>query len=69
MTLGDKAAVITDAGSGSGRATALKFALEGARVVVSELDEDHGRRVVANITSQGGAATFIKTDVSDFEDV
>ena len=69
MRLKDKVAVITGGGSGIGKATALKFAHEGARVVVAEQNEDHGHRVVDEIISWGVDATFIRTDVSVFEDV
>ncbi|AZI44201.1 SDR family NAD(P)-dependent oxidoreductase [Deinococcus psychrotolerans] len=69
MRLSSKVAVITGGGSGIGKATALKFAREGARIVVFELNEEHGRLVVDEIISQGQEAMFIRTDVSVFEDV
>ena len=69
MRLKDRVAVITGAGSGIGRATALKFAHEGAKIVVAELNEDHGHRVVDEIISWGIEATFIRTDVAVFGDV
>ncbi|MFK7603583.1 SDR family NAD(P)-dependent oxidoreductase [Deinococcus sp. SM5_A1] len=62
-------AVITGGGSGIGRATALIFAREGARVVVAELNEDHGKQTVDEILSLGHDARFIQTNVSVFEDV
>jgi NAD(P)-dependent dehydrogenase (short-subunit alcohol dehydrogenase family) len=69
MKLEGKVAVITGAGSGIGRATALKFASEGAKVVVSELNEENGKGVVEEIRSAGGEGVFVKTDVSDFSQV
>jgi NAD(P)-dependent dehydrogenase (short-subunit alcohol dehydrogenase family) len=69
MMLEGKVAVITGAGSGIGRATALKFTGEGAKVVVAELDEKNGKEVVEEIRSTSGDATFVKTDVSRFEEV
>ena len=60
--LDNKSAVVTGGGSGIGEATAKLFAVEGARVVVADIDESGGRRVAAEI---GPAATFRRTDVSD----
>ncbi len=69
MTLSDKVAVITGGGSGIGRATAVKFARDGAKIVVAELDENHGKRVVDEILALGFEARFIQTNVAVFEDV
>ncbi|RYY50980.1 MAG: SDR family oxidoreductase [Chitinophagaceae bacterium] len=60
--LTDKTAIITGAGSGIGRSAALLFANEGARVVVSDISEENGRKVVEAITNVGGEAFFIKAD-------
>ncbi len=59
-----KVAIVTGGASGIGRATALLFAQEGARVAIFDLDESGGQRTVEEIQSQGGAAIFIQTDVS-----
>jgi len=67
--LDGKVAVITGAASGIGRATALLFADEGAKVVVADWDEAKGRRVAAEISGGGGSSTFVKVDVSKPEDV
>jgi NAD(P)-dependent dehydrogenase (short-subunit alcohol dehydrogenase family) len=64
-----KVAIITGAGSGIGKVTALLFAKEGAKVVVADWSEDGGKETVKKIESQGGKAIFIKTDVSKVEDV
>jgi glucose 1-dehydrogenase len=69
VKLQDRVAIVTGAGSGIGRATALKLAHEGARTVVAELNEDHGHRVVDEIISWGQEATFMRTDVAVFEQV
>jgi len=68
MRLADKVAVITGAGSGIGRATALLFAEEGARVVVVDINEDAGQQTVAAIRGQGGEALFLQADVSKAAD-
>ena len=57
-------AIITGAASGFGRTTAVRFAREGARVVVVDLDEPRGREVVAEI---GDAAKLVVGDVSSFD--
>jgi NAD(P)-dependent dehydrogenase (short-subunit alcohol dehydrogenase family) len=64
MRLPDKVAIITGAGSGIGREAALIFAREGARVVVADMNEDAGAQTVEDITSAGGAATFVSTNVA-----
>jgi NAD(P)-dependent dehydrogenase (short-subunit alcohol dehydrogenase family) len=69
MRLNGKVAVITGAGSGIGHATALKFAREGAKVVVADLDLDAARSVVAEIEAAGvpGDAVALEVDVSSWE--
>ncbi|MBR7796052.1 SDR family oxidoreductase [Agaribacter marinus] len=66
--MADRVVVITGAASGIGRATALKFAREGDKVVVADLNGS-GQDIAKQITKDGGKATFIKTDVSKQEDV
>ena len=65
MRLRDKVALITGAGAGLGRETALLFAAEGARVAVSDLVADRAHAVAAAITEQGGEALGLETDVAD----
>ena len=69
MRLVDKVAVITGAGSGMGKATAILFAREGARVVVADVNAATGAETVRTITGAGSKATFIKADVSRDADV
>ena len=59
-----KAAIVTGATSGMGRATALLFAREGAAVVASGRDPERGRAVVDEIRAGGGRAEFVPGDVS-----
>jgi NAD(P)-dependent dehydrogenase (short-subunit alcohol dehydrogenase family) len=59
-----KVAIVTGAGAGIGRATARRFAAEGARVVVAELRPAAGEETVALIRAAGGEASFIQTDVT-----
>ncbi|HRJ29462.1 MAG TPA: glucose 1-dehydrogenase [Cyclobacteriaceae bacterium] len=61
-TLENKVAIITGAGSGIGEATAKLFASEGAKVVVSDISEQSGKRVVEEIKKAGGEAIFVKAD-------
>lgn len=60
-----KTALITGAGSGIGRASALRFAEEGANVVVADIDVEGGRETVELIENAGGDAAFVEVDVSD----
>jgi NAD(P)-dependent dehydrogenase (short-subunit alcohol dehydrogenase family) len=61
----DKIALITGAGSGIGRATALAFASQGAKVVVSDINRKTGEETAQQIRGEGGEAIFIASDVSD----
>ncbi|WP_304036082.1 SDR family NAD(P)-dependent oxidoreductase [Mesonia mobilis] len=67
-TLENKVAIITGSGSGIGKSTALLFAKEGAKVVVTDINEEHGNSVVKEIEANGGDAIFIKADTSKAED-
>ncbi|MFC6907069.1 SDR family NAD(P)-dependent oxidoreductase [Halalkalicoccus tibetensis] len=64
-----KTAVVTGAASGIGRESARRFAEEGANVVVTDVDEEGGRKTVDLIEDAGGNATFVEVDVSDSESV
>ena len=63
MRLIGKAALITGGTSGIGRATALLFACEGAKVAITGRDEARGQEVVADIERSGGTAVFVCSDV------
>ncbi len=60
-----KVALVTGAATGIGRASALLFAREGARVVVSDVNAEAARETVEKISKDGGQAHFVQTDVSD----
>lgn len=65
MRLQGKVSIITGSGRGIGRATALKFAAEGARTVVCDLDKNSVDAVVAEIKALGGEATGYVVDVTE----
>lgn len=67
--LDGKTAVITGAASGIGRASALLFAEEGAKLIAADWDEARGSKVVAEIRDREGEASFVKADVSSPQDV
>jgi len=65
MRLIDKVAIITGGGSGIGRATALRFAEEGAKVIVWDINLDEAEKTVEEIKSAGGTGKAYKVDVTD----
>lgn len=67
--MANRTVIITGGASGIGRATAMKFATEGAQVVVADFNEEGGNETVKSIRDSGGSAIFIQTDVSKFEQV
>jgi NAD(P)-dependent dehydrogenase (short-subunit alcohol dehydrogenase family) len=69
MRLKNKVAIITGAGSGQGRAAALIFSREGAKIVVSDWKPELGNETVTLVKQAGGEAIFIRTDVSESADV
>lgn len=69
MLLQNKSAIVTGAASGIGRAIAQVFAREGARVIVSDIDEEGGRETVALIERDApGAAAFVRADATSPDD-
>jgi NAD(P)-dependent dehydrogenase (short-subunit alcohol dehydrogenase family) len=64
MKLKDRVAVITGAGSGIGRASALEFAREGARVVVADVNAAGAQETVRHVEALGGQALAVQTDVA-----
>jgi len=69
MRLPDKIAIVTGAGSGFGAGIALRFAREGAKVVVNDINAAAGEGVARTIEEAGGTATFCAGDVSRDADV
>lgn len=67
--LANKVAVVTGAGSGIGKAIAMLYAREGAKVIVNDINEENGQSVVDQINSEDGEAFFIKADAAKEEDI
>lgn len=65
MRLKDRVAIITGSGQGIGRVYAHRFAEEGARVVVAELNAEKGRAVADELERKNARALFVPTDVAD----
>jgi NAD(P)-dependent dehydrogenase (short-subunit alcohol dehydrogenase family) len=65
--LKDRIALVTAAGSGMGRASSIRFAAEGAHVVVSDLDGEAADKVAAEIRAAGGSAIGVTCDVRDLD--
>ncbi len=69
MRLQGKVAIVTGAASGMGRAIALRYAQEGANVVIADLNQAAGQTVADTITSSGGKAVAVAVDVRKQEQV
>ena len=67
--LDGKVAIVTGSTSGMGRATAVLFAREGAKVVVTGRNEERAKAVVDQIKSEGNEAIYVIVDTSKVEDV
>ena len=66
LTLGGRAAIVTGAGNGLGRAEALGLAAAGARVVINDLDGNALDALAADIQAAGGAATASAGDIGEW---
>ena len=66
--LDNKSAIVTGGGSGIGKSIALLYAAEGAKVLVSDINEAAGNQTVSEITEKGGQAFFVKADTSSAPD-
>jgi 3-oxoacyl-[acyl-carrier protein] reductase len=69
MKLKNKTAIITGGSNGLGKATAFLFSIEGANVVIADMDEKAGQSVVNEIKANGNNALFVKVDVSNPDSV
>ena len=69
MRFKNKVVIVTGSGSGIGETTAIKFAQEGAKVVIADIDAKSGETVSDKINKSNGSALFIKTNVANFETV
>lgn len=69
MRLSGKVAIVTGAGSGIGRASAVLFAREGAKVLCADINEAGGQATVDAITASGGEAAFQRVDVAESNDL
>jgi NAD(P)-dependent dehydrogenase (short-subunit alcohol dehydrogenase family) len=69
MSFRGKVALITGAGSGIGEAIAIRFAKEGAKIAIAELDENRARNAERKIAESGGEAVAIPTDVTQVREV
>ena len=67
--LKDRIAVVTGGADGIGRATAMRFAQEGAVVVIWDMNEEKGKKTAAEINAAGGKASFLKVNTSNFAEV
>jgi NAD(P)-dependent dehydrogenase (short-subunit alcohol dehydrogenase family) len=69
MRFSDKVCIVTGGGSGIGRAACRRFAAEGAKVLVAELNAEHGNQTVGLIAGDGGEAVFAGCDVGKAADI
>ena len=68
MRLADKVAIVTGSTRGIGRATAIRFAAEGAGVIITGRSVDEGTAIEQQIRDAGGKATYVRTDLANEDD-
>ena len=68
MRLEQKVAIVTGGGSGFGEGIAARFAQEGCRVIVNDINDEGGERVVSEIKNSGGEAVFCNGNVASSTD-
>ena len=69
MRVEGKSIIVTGSGGGIGEGIARRLAAEGGRIVVNDVNEAAGRRVVEAIVAEGGSATFVRADVTRSADM
>ncbi len=69
MQLNGQTAIITGAGSGIGRATAIRFARAGARIVVAELDSAAAKETISLLSAEHSESLYVQTDVTETHSV
>jgi len=69
MRFKNKTVIVTGAGSGIGETTAIKFAQEGANVIIADIDPINGKIVTTKINDANGSALFVETNVANFDSI
>ncbi len=69
MDFRNRSVIVTGSANGIGRCVAEKFAHEQARVIIADIDRDHGEQTASNIRSRGGDAHFLHADMADPDSV
>ena len=69
MILKDKVALITGGASGMGKAEALAFAVQGAKVVIADINYDGAKKVVNEIVENGGSALALQVNMTNSEEI
>lgn len=67
MLLAERVAIVTGAGSGIGRAIAVRLAQEGAWIAVAEINPESGKAAASEIAERGGRAEFVETNVAEID--